>query len=42
MMRAIDPAQLLRPGQLDTPKDWILYVITGQAQGRNAAAVTAG
>ena len=25
--------------QLETEKDWVLYVITGQAQGRNAAAV---
>jgi creatinine amidohydrolase len=24
---------------LDTPKDWVLYVITGQAQGRSASAV---
>jgi creatinine amidohydrolase len=26
--------------QLEAPKDWILYVITGQAQGRNAASVS--
>jgi creatinine amidohydrolase len=25
--------------QLDTPKDWVLYVITGEGQGRNASAV---
>jgi creatinine amidohydrolase len=25
--------------QLDTPKDWIVYVITGQAQGSGAASI---
>lgn len=25
--------------QLDTPKDWIVYVITGEAQGRNAPSI---
>jgi creatinine amidohydrolase len=25
--------------QLDTPKDWIVYVIAGQAQGRDASSI---